>query len=149
MANGSGRWSRLGRVLRFAAGLFVGMAAVPILGALGMAGLLGISLVAERMSPPNQVREPRIWTVGSDISRAGGATILVRGRRNAEATRQTCREACDDLIYRHSTLEHIEVRDAKGRCIVCRDTGRALPFQKPKRWSLGGRPLELTEEGAR
>lgn len=129
--------------MRFGGGLLLGLFALPLVGVVIVAGLLGVWAVRERLSPPEKVLDPWIWTVGRDIAPAGGATILIRGSTDAEVTRQTCREACDDLIYWHSTLARIEARDAQGRCIVCRDTGRALPFQKPKRWVLGGRPLEL------
>jgi hypothetical protein len=147
--NGGNGSSAFGRGIRFGGGLLLGLFALPLVGVALMAGLLGVWAVSERLWPPEKVLDPLIWTVGRDIAPAGGATILIRGREDAEVTRQTCREACDDLIYWHSTLERIEVRDAKGRCIVCRDEGGALPFQKPKRWALGGRPLELTERVVR
>lgn len=144
--NGS---SAFARVMRFSGGLLLGLFALPLVGVVLMASLLGVWAVSERLWPPEKVLDPLIWTVGRDIAPAGGATILIRGSKDAEVTRQTCREACDDLIYWYSTLARIEVRDAKGRCIVCRDAGGSLPFKKPKRWALGGRPLQLTERVVR
>ena len=85
------------------------------------------------------------WTEGYKVTQAGGASVRV-DRHDAEVTQQTCREACDDLIYWFGAAERVEVRDRGGDCLLCEGQGLRLPFTDPKRWGLTGHPLRLEEQ---
>jgi hypothetical protein len=137
---------RLGQALRFVGGFALGVLALPALAALGLAGLLAIS-IAFGGSQPREI-SASFWTWGWDVTRAGGASLLVRQDRGA-VTKQRCRGACDDLVFWYEPAELVEVRDAKGACVVCRGQGLRLPFQSAKRWALGGAPLSLQEDKRR
>jgi hypothetical protein len=133
------------RGLRFSGGFVLGFLVLPLAFVVWGAALITIDKVSRANGPV--VIPTSFWTWGGAVTREGGASVVVtRGR---EVTRQTCRGTCDDLVFWHSAAERVEVRDAKGRCIVCREQGFLLPFQQPKRWSLGGNPLRLDEETAK
>ena len=136
----------LGRRTRFAAGFFVGVISLPLLAMMFFVSA-GAFLLAVEGATPDRGREIRaaFWTDGSDVTRSGGTSVIVRGLDNS-LTRQTCREACDDLIFWSAAAERVEVRRADDNCIVCEGQGLRLPFTAPRRWGLSGDPVRLYEK---
>ena len=124
------------RAARFAVGFILGLLAVPAavvgLGLVVIAGLaaLGSGQVAGK---------PFLLTSsGADISRAGGAAMIVQ--RGSDTTRLDCRDGCDDLRIEDEDggLEAIRVFGGNGDCVVCRTPG---DFQGPgNSWSVSGHP---------
>lgn len=131
-------------MVRFASGFALGFLLLPIAGATVLVLLL---LASDRSSYPLEV-SASFWTKGQQVTQAGGASVRVE-RRGPEVTEQTCREACDDLVYWFEAAERVEVRDGAGDCLLCEGQGFRLPFARPKRWALTGPPLRLEEARGR
>lgn len=127
-------------MVRFASGFALGFLALPIAGATVLVLFL---LASDRSSHPLEA-PASFWTQGHQVSQAGGASVRVE-RRGPEVTQQTCREACDDLVYWYERAERVEVRNAGGDCLLCEEQGFRLPFARLKRWGLTGQPLRLEE----
>jgi len=62
-----------------------------------------------------------VTSVGADVTRHGGAKLIVANETGAKFT-VTCRDACDDLRFRTLSGENrygVRVLDAKGDCVAC------------------------------
>lgn len=96
-------------------GLLAGMATIP---ALALIGLFGFDLVG-RISPVTRADNPHfpMGPQGQAITAAGGSTVIWRGP--SSVTGQTCRGACDDLLFQSDTPLRVEIRDRDGGCVVC------------------------------
>ena len=131
------------RIFNFAGGFFTGLVLIPValVCVAGIAALL-LSRLPGGHSPP---AGPRVLTTsGADISRAGGAAILVR--RLGDRLRQDCRDTCDDLRFENegSSVDAVRVLDVRGGCVACRDLSQ--PYESAptaKRLTVSGAPLSI------
>lgn len=136
-------WQTASRGLRFIGGLAAGVLILPVLGCVGLGGMYVAGLVGHLIYATPQGTE---WVVlrGADLSDAGATTVGVEW--NYKAARITCRDACDDLVDVDKAATRLEVRNARGECIVCREQGRWPWYVKhPNAWLVGGRPLSVRE----
>jgi len=119
----SAAWGRLGRGIarglrgsaRLFLGLLAGMGTLPVL---ALIGLFGFDLVG-RISPVTRADNPHLpmGPQGQAITAAGGSTVIWRSP--SSVTGQTCRGACDDLMFQNDTPLQVEIRDRDGGCVVC------------------------------
>lgn len=127
----------LRRAARFVGGLTVGLLGVVVI-------ILGYGIEHLGLTPPVPTSVgTSFWTDGVPISRDGGVTVLVRGEGGRDTTLQRCRGVCDDLWFYFVRAERVEVRNARGDCLVCQSQHAVLPYQQLKRWALAGSPLRL------
>lgn len=108
-----GRWTR--RWFRLALGLLAGMATVPVLAVIGFFGVQTLGDISGGIwgDNPHLPMGPQ----GQSITDAGASTVIWRGP--STVTGQTCRGACDDLLFQRETPRRVEIRGPDGRCVVC------------------------------
>ncbi|RAK62996.1 hypothetical protein [Phenylobacterium kunshanense] len=101
--------------VRLFLGLLAGMATLP---ALTLIGLFGLDLVG-RVSLVTREDNPHLpmGPQGQAITAAGGSTVIWRGA--STVTGQTCRGACDDLLFQNDTPVRVEIHGRDGGCVVC------------------------------
>lgn len=131
------------RVVRFAGGFLSGLLMLPLLGLVGLVGAYVLSLIGHQIySTPADTN----WVVvrGADLSASGATTVDVKWK--FKEARMTCRDACDDLVDMETPATRLEIRDARGDCIVCREQGRWPWWIKHQNaWVVSGRPLSVQE----
>lgn len=136
----------LGRTVRFSAGFVIGVLALPLMAVFAFVAVGGFWIATDAATSDRAAEiDAAFWTEGRDVSRAGGTSVTVRGARG-EVARQTCREACDDLVFWSGAADRVEVKTADGACLLCQEQRLRLPFTAPKRWGLSGDPMKLNEE---
>lgn len=136
----------LGRGTRFTAGFFVGLFGLPAIVAVFYVATFTFLVLGDKATPDRGREIPAaFWTDGGDVTRSGGASIVMHGA-DGSVTRQACREACDDLVFWSGAAERVEVRGAGGDCIVCEERGLQLPLTAPRRQGLSGNPVRLNEK---
>ena len=142
------RLSAVRQMLNFLGGVFVGLVLAP---AGVLAAVTLFILILSITHPPNAPAGPFLLaTSGADISRSGGSVIQVR--RQLDEFRQDCRGVCDDVRFEDAKGELLVVRvlDARGACVVCRETSGDRPSAASERWRISGAPrLLITKGGGR
>jgi hypothetical protein len=103
------------------------------------------ALLAPAPGAPKPSFDVDIASIGADVSRAGGAALVVRHRDGALI--QTCRGRCDDLRYQAYTGEtnyDVRVLDPKGACVACDPPRLTGGGYGTMRWEIAGqRPLKI------
>lgn len=108
------------QTLRFGLGVLVGILLLPGLALVGFAVLAVLVVAGELREGP---REDVV--VNSYVSSGAEMPVRNAGRivwvRSGEVTHQTCRGACDDLLFVYTPARAVEVRGADGRVVIGRE----------------------------
>jgi hypothetical protein len=92
--------------LAFAAGYVLGLLGLPLV----LGGATYLYLVADaKLSKPATTATVFVSS-GAELSRARATSIV--WRRSDEVLRQTCRDACDDIAFRHGRPRVAELEGA-------------------------------------
>lgn len=131
------------RLLRFAAGLVAGVLLVPFLAVVGVVGMTATTTIGDWLGPEPPTR-PWVEVLGRDVSAAGGVRVVLSDEH--QVLRLDCREACDDLVEVGGPVRRLDVRNATGECIACRQReGSSWWKTRWKTWLVRGRPLGVEE----
>lgn len=124
-------------VTGFVAGFVVALMAAVVALVLLLADVLDGAMT---LGTPDRVGV-RLVTPGEAITRAGGREVTWRG--HSRVTQQTCRGACDQLVFEEDRPTSVEVRGEAGQCVLC---GPA-PFPSGLfAWFGGPAPLDVQLE---